>query len=201
MSYLTGIVNTSTTCSACLYSIDSSIQVGGVTFSLFRSASTWLLFPQTYSVTTMQGTNYNKSLDNCWCVKSYTHYHVAKSPAFDLQQYTSTEYSTWAESSWVLCKIDLFMPIYNFKYTCMGQFLRKWQQPFFSMVFSGNVQCPKWFVYNWKSGSVTKFIYPKVSMQGAYTCAYREVQAVSTTWQSSWLVLNITVQLRIIYLF
>lgn len=89
LSYLTGMINTSTTCSACLQSFNSSIQ--------------------TYNMTWMQGTNYNTSLDNCWCVTSYTHYHIAKSPAFDLQQYSSNEYSTWAESSWKTTTLRVYL--------------------------------------------------------------------------------------------
>ena len=36
--------------------------------------------------------------DMCLCVESYTYQHKAESPAFDRQEYDSTEYSTWAES-------------------------------------------------------------------------------------------------------
>ncbi|KAL5499803.1 hypothetical protein EMCRGX_G011264 [Ephydatia muelleri] len=89
LSYLTGIINSNTTCSACLLSFNSSIQ--------------------SYNVTWMQGTNYNTSLDNCWCVKSYTHYHMAKSPAFELKQYSSSEYSTWAESSWKTITLRVYL--------------------------------------------------------------------------------------------
>jgi len=44
----------------------------------------------------MQGTN--ETDGGCYCVQSHTFYHTAKSPAFDLGQYRSKEYSTWVES-------------------------------------------------------------------------------------------------------
>lgn len=40
--------------------------------------------------------------DSCLCVESYTYQHKAVSPAFEIDDYASTEYSTWAESRSVL---------------------------------------------------------------------------------------------------
>lgn len=59
-----------------------------------------LFLIQTYNITWMQGNNSDSNA--CWCVESYTHYHAAVSPAFDIPDYNSIEYSTWAESKLVL---------------------------------------------------------------------------------------------------
>ena len=49
---------------------------------------------QTKNTTAMQW----ESEDKCLCIESYTYQHRALSPAFDLKEYDSTEFSTWTES-------------------------------------------------------------------------------------------------------
>lgn len=56
---------------------------------------------QVYTFTPMSGDiNHSSDSKDCICVKSFTHYHEATSPAFDTKDYNSKEYSTWAESNW-----------------------------------------------------------------------------------------------------
>ena len=62
----------------------------------FRAITVEFSFCQVYNTTCMQGTNETDGA--CYCIESYTFYHTAKSPAFDLEQYRSAEFSTWVES-------------------------------------------------------------------------------------------------------
>jgi len=55
----------------------------------------------------VRGTVYNDSYHGHSCLgtclnSSGVQYHYAESPAFDLEDYQSTMYSTWAESKWVM---------------------------------------------------------------------------------------------------
>jgi len=62
----------------------------------FRAITAEFSFCQVYNTTCMQGTDETDGA--CYCIESYTFYHTAKSPAFDLEQYRSAEFSTWVES-------------------------------------------------------------------------------------------------------
>lgn len=44
-----------------------------------------------------------------FCVRSTVHISKALSPAFDLQEYTSKDYSTWTESRWKSIKGRIFL--------------------------------------------------------------------------------------------
>ncbi|XP_075049214.1 nicastrin isoform X2 [Mixophyes fleayi] len=51
-----------------------------------------------------------------FCVRSTTHTHHAESPAFDLNEWGSTEYSTWTESRWKEIRARIFLvPSHEFE--------------------------------------------------------------------------------------
>ncbi|NP_001123711.2 nicastrin [Xenopus tropicalis] len=63
-----------------------------------------------YSYTWVQGPLDGNSTSRLpFCVRSATHSHVAESPAFELDQWDSTEYSTWTESRWKEIKARIFL--------------------------------------------------------------------------------------------
>ena len=72
------------------------ITTGRYRYMDFRAITVEFSFCQVYNTTCMQGTNETDGA--CYCIESYTFYHTAKSPAFDLEQYHSAEFSTWVES-------------------------------------------------------------------------------------------------------
>jgi nicastrin len=68
---------------------------------------------QTFYNTPISGNEtYNDDGTDCLCVKSYTHFHDAVSPAFDLKDYTSTYYSTWTESQWTSTGVRIYVISY-----------------------------------------------------------------------------------------
>ncbi|KAG8433003.1 hypothetical protein GDO86_017320, partial [Hymenochirus boettgeri] len=44
-----------------------------------------------------------------YCVRSTVHSHMAESPAFELNDWNSTEYSTWTESRWKEIHARIFL--------------------------------------------------------------------------------------------
>ncbi|XP_018086995.1 nicastrin isoform X2 [Xenopus laevis] len=63
-----------------------------------------------YSYTWVQGPlDGNTTSRRPYCVRSSIRSHVAESPAFELDQWDSTEYSTWTESRWKDIKARIFL--------------------------------------------------------------------------------------------
>lgn len=65
---------------------------------------------QIYTYTWVQGsTPPNGTEQQSFCVRSTVHRTKALSPAFDLKEYTSKDYSTWTESRWKSIKGRIFL--------------------------------------------------------------------------------------------
>ena len=76
------------------YCLHISSQVSSLSLSLTHTHT----HTQVYSMTGLSGNETHPDSSRCVCVKSFTHYHEATSPAFLLKDYSSTRYSTWVES-------------------------------------------------------------------------------------------------------
>uniref|UniRef100_A0A3Q0S248 Nicastrin n=1 Tax=Amphilophus citrinellus TaxID=61819 RepID=A0A3Q0S248_AMPCI len=64
----------------------------------------------TYNYMWVQGAAPPNSTERVgFCVRSTVRYSKAQSPAFDLEQYTSKDYSTWTESRWKSIKGRIFL--------------------------------------------------------------------------------------------
>lgn len=69
-----------------------------------------LSFSQIYTYMWVQGsTPPNGTEQQSFCVRSTVHLSKALSPAFDLKEYTSKDYSTWTESRWKSIKGRIFL--------------------------------------------------------------------------------------------
>lgn len=67
-------------------------------------------FPQIYNYLWVQGAApANRTERVAFCVRSTVHYSKALSPAFDLEEFTSKDYSTWTESRWKSIKGRIFL--------------------------------------------------------------------------------------------
>ncbi len=68
------------------------------------------LLPQIYSYMWVQGAAPPNSTEReAFCIRSTVRLSKALSPAFDLREYTSKDYSTWTESRWKSIKGRIFL--------------------------------------------------------------------------------------------
>lgn len=78
--------------------------------ALTSIAPFFFFFYQMYTYTWVQGAAPPNATDReGYCVRSTVHRSKAVSPAFDLQEFTSTDYSTWTESRWKTIKGRIFL--------------------------------------------------------------------------------------------
>ena len=82
------------------------------------------LMLQVYTFTPMSGdVNHSSDSKDCICVKSFTHYHEATSPAFDIKDYNSKEYSTWAESKYVITLVLVILVCRSIPISVFGKLI------------------------------------------------------------------------------